>query len=234
MEAIPAIDLMGGRCVQLVGGDPATKKDFGNPFDRIRQFVKAGASTIHVIDLDATLGLGSNLDTVKSLIDDVDADFEFGGGIRSVDAAKQVLETLGKRCKVILGTLAVSDYPGFEALKQLRIYRRRLIVSVDSKGGYVAVNGWQKKSTITPHQLMEKTRDLCWGYLFTNVDVEGKMQGIDTDYMREVVGSTEKPVIVSGGISSQKDLEALEESNAWGAVIGKALYEGVLNIEEIF
>lgn len=233
MEVIPAIDLMSGRCVQLVGGRPDTKKDFGDPTERALEWVAHGARRLHIVDLDATLGLGDNLDTVLKVKRSCGVPVQFGGGIRSVDTALNILEELGEEDRIILGTLAVSEYPTFNTLHVLDEYADRLIISVDSRGGNVAVKGWTQKSALTATQLMEASSGLVWGFLYTDVDVEGQMKGINRERVREVVGASGKPVIVSGGITTKGDVEACESAGAWGVVLGKALYEGKITLKEV-
>ncbi len=233
MKIIPAIDLMAGRCVQLVGGDPDTKKDFGDPVKRAQRWVDGGADMLHVVDLDATLGLGDNLGVVSEIRRAVEVPIEFGGGIRSVEKAVEVLAALGPYDKIIVGTMAVSDYPMFRRLEMLSDYKYRVIVSVDSKGGFVAVKGWQEKSELGAGQLIRSCEDLVWGFLFTNVDVEGRMMGVDESVIKEVVSVTKRPVIVSGGITTVDDVRCCERAGAWGVVLGKALYEGRITLEEL-
>lgn len=232
MQVIPAIDLMGGECVQLVGGRPETRKNYGNPLDYADKWVSAGAKCLHVVDLDATLGLGDNLDAALKLRK-AGVPIQFGGGIRSLEKAKRVLDSLSEKDRIIMGSLAVKEYPGFQALKQLIADRDRIIVAVDSKEGKVAVKGWQKKSELEASQVMAACEELVWGFLYTDVDVEGRMEGVNADGVRQVVEATSKPVIVSGGVSSEKDIEACESAGAWGVVLGKALYEGKIRLEDV-
>jgi phosphoribosylformimino-5-aminoimidazole carboxamide ribotide isomerase len=233
VEVIPAIDLMGGRCVQLVGGKPETKKDFGDPVEKALEWVDAGAKRLHVIDLDATLGIGDNLETALRVKRSCGVPIQFGGGIRSLGTALTLLEELDEDDRIIIGTLAVSEYPAFETLKRLDDYSGRLIVSVDSKGGYVALKGWTEKSALTAAQVMSACADHVWGFLYTDVDVEGQMKGINPKRVKDVVGASANPVIVSGGISSPDDIQACRSAGAWGVVLGKALYEGRINLKEV-
>ncbi len=231
MEIIPAIDIMGGRCVQLVGGDPKTRKDYGDPVDVARKWTKDGAGMLHLIDLDATLGFGDNTSKIIEIKKACGIPCEVGGGIRSLDAAQKMLDALGEEDKIIVGTMAVSEYPDFTTIKKLE--RDRVIVSVDSKGGYVTIKGWTEKSKLKATQLMSALSDHVWGYLYTNVDVEGRMSGIDEDAVKDVISATEKPVIVSGGITSKEDVTACDNAGAWGVVLGKALYESKISLKEL-
>ena len=234
MQIIPAIDIMGGRCVQLVGGRPDTRKDFGDPVKKALEWKKAGAKMLHIVDLDATLGEGNNFGLAMKLRRAAGLPVEFGGGIRSLEAARSALDALKPEDRIIIGTLAVGEYPGFKTLKALAEHRDRIIVAVDSKGGYVTVKGWTEDSRLKTADLMKACGRYVWGFLYTNVDVEGRMEGIDSGAVKAVIDATDKPVIVSGGISSKADVEACGKAGAWGIVLGKALYEGKVRPEEVF
>jgi phosphoribosylformimino-5-aminoimidazole carboxamide ribotide isomerase len=233
MEILPAIDVMGGKCVQLVGGRPETKKDYGSPIDKALEWKSKGANMLHIVDLDATLGTGSNFDVARGVKNASGLPVEFGGGLRSIDDALRALRGLGSEDRIILGTLAVSEYPDFKTLKALGDYKDRIIVSVDSMDGFVAMKGWTQKSKLKADELMSACVDLVWGFLYTNVDVEGQMRGINKNHVEYVLKATRKPVIVSGGISRKADVEACRKAGAWGVVLGKALYEGKMELEDV-
>ncbi len=231
MKIIPAVDILDGRCAQLVGGMPGTEKFYGNPVELALKWESAGAEFLHVVDLDATLGRGSNTDSIISIKKSVKIPIHLGGGIRDFKSAKGFLDIGIDR--IILGTLAVRDYfDDFEVLKKLRneFGGDRLMVALDSKNGNVVVKGWREKTELNAVEFAKNLEDIVWGFLYTDVDVEGRMSGINLMGIREIVQSTKLPVIVSGGISSSGDLEKLEEIGAWGAVLGKALYEGKIGL----
>jgi len=233
MEVIPAIDIMGGRCVQLVGGRPDTKKEYGTPVEKALKWKKNGARMLHVVDLDATLGKGNNFGEVMKVKRETRLPIEFGGGIGGLEAAKKVLNALSSGDRIIVGTLAVNEYPRFETLKELGDYCERVIVSVDSRGDYVTTKGWTEDSRLKTVDLMKAAVPYVWGFLYTNVDVEGKMEGVDGERVKKVVGSIYKPVIVSGGVSTKEDIETCKSAGAWGVVLGKALYEGKVKLEDV-
>ena len=233
MMIIPAIDIMDKECVQLVGGDPDTRKFYGNPVEIALEFKNLGAKILHVIDLDAALGTGDNLETVLRICRVTELPIHFGGGIRDIEKARLLLNSGIDR--IILGTLAVRDYLSeFTILKKLRseFGRDRIIVALDSRGGNIVIKGWQETTSIPTIEFMKKFNHLVWGFLYTDVDLEGKMRGINIRRIREIIKSTRLPIIVSGGISSDSDIRKLEKIGAWGVVLGRALYEGRINLRD--
>jgi len=226
MIIIPAVDIMNGNCVQLVGGIPGTEKVYGDPVEIAKRWVSKGADILHVIDLDAALSRGENTDIVLKIVKSVGVPIQFGGGIRSMEKAEFLLNSGIDR--IILGTLAINDY--FEEFKILRELNKKfgnkIIAAVDSKRGGVVFKGWQEKTELKAVEFINKAEELVWGFLYTDVDVEGRMQGINPEMINEIVRATDKPVIISGGISSEKDIKILNSMGAWGIVLGKALYEG--------
>ncbi len=234
MKIIPAIDILDGRCAQLVGGKLGTEKFYGNPLETALNWESAGAELLHVVDLNATLGKGNNTDSLISIKKSVKIPIHFGGGIRNFESAKGFLDSGIDR--IILGTLAVHDYfNNFKVLRKLNdeFGRDRIIIALDSKNGNIVVKGWQEKTELNAVEFARNLEDIVWGLLYTDVDVEGRMSGINPEKIKEIVKSTKLPVIVSGGISSYRDIEKLKEFGAWGAVLGKALYEGKIRIERV-
>lgn len=231
MKIIPAVDIMDGECVQLVGGNPDTKKSYGNPVDMAKRWVSQGAKMLHVVDLDAALGRGDNTETVMNIAHSVDVPIQLGGGIRSMEKAEFLLNSdIGR---IILGTLAINDYFNeFKILKELnQNFGDRVIAAVDSKDGNMVVKGWQEKTKLKAQDFMKKAEGLVWGFLYTDVNVEGRMEGINISSIETVLSSTKKPVIVSGGISTENDIKSLNNAGVWGIVLGKALYEGRIKLE---
>jgi phosphoribosylformimino-5-aminoimidazole carboxamide ribotide isomerase len=233
-NVIPAIDIMNNRCVQLVGGSPETRIDYGNPVEKAKIWCKLGAKILHVVDLDAALGLGENFKTVVNIKEATGLPIHFGGGIRSVKAAENALNKLGHEDRIILGTLAVNDYPENKTLKHLneKYGEDRVIVAVDSRHGLVSVKGWTEESKLRAVDLMEACEDQVWGFLYTDVDVEGRMHGIRAETVREIASGTGRPVIVAGGVSSKLDVEVVRDAGAWGVVLGKALYEDKISLSD--
>lgn len=226
MQIIPAVDILYGQCAQLVGGKLGTEKFYGDPVDIAMKWADIGAKSIHVIDLDATLSTGgNNLEIANEIKQETGAIIQFGGGIRTVDDAKKILASDIDR--IIIGTLMFDRADCLDELES-----ERIIVAIDSKKDEVVIKGWQESTGIKPTELIKKVEDQVWGFLYTNVDVEGRMEGPDLKKIEEVVDATKKPVIVSGGISSFIDISVLDDAGAWGVVIGKALYEGKIKLED--
>ena len=234
MRIIPAIDIKDGKCTQLIGGMPGTETFYGDPVFVAKKWESLGSEILHVIDLDSTLGSGNNTEKLLEIKNSVNIPIQFGGGIRTIGAAREFLEYGIER--IILGTLAISDYlNNFEIINELRdeFGPDRIIVALDSKKGNIVVKGWQEKTELKAHEFVRNFEGLIWGFLYTDVDVEGKMMGINLKRTKRVVESTHLPVIVSGGISSAGDIEDLKEISTWGVVLGKALYEGKIDFEFI-
>ena len=241
MKIIPAVDIRNGKCAQLVGGAPGTEKFYGDPLNVAKKWVSMGAEMLHLIDLDAALGQGENYEKIAQIREKTKVPIELGGGIRDLESCERALDTGIDR--IILGTLVFEDYKNnFKILRKLgeKYGTGRVIVSVDSKDGLVVIKGWQSATGMEPDKFIEKFTDdfikkfnskLIWGFLFTNVDVEGQMKGINLDIIEKVVSSSSLPVIVSGGISSTGDLREIKKTGAFGVVIGKALYEGKIDVK---
>jgi len=216
---IPSIDLMNGKAVQLKQGKEKILER-KNVLELAKEFSKYGE--IAVIDLDAALGKGNNLELIKKICKI--ADCRVGGGIRTIEKANEILQAGAK--KIIIGTKATPDF-----LKQLP--KDRLIVAVDSKDGYVVTKGWTEKTKQKPEELIKKLEAYCSGFLFTNVDKEGLMQGIDFKAIKKLRALTKNNLTVAGGISSISDIKKLEDLGA-DSQLGMALYKGKIRLDDTF
>ena len=234
MKIIPAVDIKDGKCTQLVGGKLGTEKFYGSPVESAMRWEERGAEILHVIDLDAALGTGSNLNEIIEIKNSTNIPVQVGGGIRKYEDAKKLLEA--GIDKIIAGTFAHEDY--FNDLKNLKklknkFGKERLIVAVDSKKGKVVIRGWQQSSDFFASEFVKNFEEVAWGFLYTDVDVEGRMKGVNLSGIKKVVSATELPVIVSGGISSAEDIKNIKEAGAYGVVLGKALYEEKILFEDL-
>ena len=229
-EVIPAVDVQDGEVVQLVQGERGTEKTYGDPVEAAQRWIDAGAETLHLVDLDGAFeGERKNAEAIDAVVDEVDVPTQLGGGIRTAADALEILEYGVDR--VILGTAAVEN-PGIVA-EISEEYPGSVVVSLDAKDGEVVVEGWTESAGITPAEAAERYEDLgAAAILFTNVDVEGQLEGVATDPVRELVEATDVPVIASGGVATLDDVRALRETGAAAVVVGSALYEGNFTLEE--
>jgi phosphoribosylformimino-5-aminoimidazole carboxamide ribotide isomerase len=221
---IPSVDIMQGVCVQMVGGKVGTEIKYGDPMDQAMRWVSEGALCLHVVDLDAAMGGGDNLVKIAELVAGTSVQVQVGGGIRNLERAFEMLGIGAER--VILGTAAVKDENFVKALVGV-VGGARVMAAVDSRGGAVLVEGWKKKTGVSPVELAQRLERLGVGSLiFTSVDVEGSMEGGAAEETEEIAEAVKIPVIASGGVGSLDDIWELKEAGAAGVVIGKALYEG--------
>jgi phosphoribosylformimino-5-aminoimidazole carboxamide ribotide isomerase len=225
---IPCIDLMDGKVVQLVQGREKVLE--GKSLDEMLEMF-AGFPQIQVIDLDAALGRGSNGELVSYLARH--AGIRAGGGVRTVERARELLEQ--GACRVIVGTAAFSsDGPNRAFLTSLvnAIGRERLTIALDSKGGKIMVKGWREATDHTALEMMAQLETFCSGFLCTYVDKEGMMQGTDLDWFGSLRKATRGELIAAGGITTMEDVRTLHAQNIHCA-IGMSIYTGRLDLAEL-
>ncbi|QGN07676.1 1-(5-phosphoribosyl)-5-[(5-phosphoribosylamino)methylideneamino] imidazole-4-carboxamide isomerase [Halorhabdus sp. CBA1104] len=229
-EIIPAVDMQDGEVVQLVGGERGTGKTYGEPVAAAKRWVEAGADTLHVVDLDGAFeGERHNAPAIEAIIDAVDVDIQLGGGIRTAEDARALLDTGVDR--VILGTAAVENPEIVAGISET--HPGSVLVSLDASDGEVVVSGWTEGTGLDPAEAAQRYADLgAGGILFTDVDVEGKLDGVRTGPVERVVEAVDLPVIASGGVASIADVRALEGAGAAAVVVGSALYEGSFTLGE--
>ena len=228
MILFPAIDLKDGRCVRLKRGLMAEATIFNeSPADQARLFRQAGFKWLHCVDLDgAFAGRSANGDAVRAIRSAIDLPIQLGGGIRDMAAVEAWIEAGITR--VILGTAALMNP---DLVKDAaRIFPGRIVVAADAKGGKVATEGWANVSELTPADLGRRFEDAgVAAILFTDVDGDGMLQGVNIQATASLARAVRIPVIASGGVGSLADIEALvaaNEPNIEGVVIGRALYDG--------
>ncbi|MEF8780549.1 MAG: 1-(5-phosphoribosyl)-5-[(5-phosphoribosylamino)methylideneamino]imidazole-4-carboxamide isomerase [Haloferacaceae archaeon] len=239
-EVVPAVDVQDGEVVQLVQGERGTGKRYGDPVAAARQWVDAGASTLHLVDLDGAFeGERVNAGAIEAIVEAVGAEdgpagadpveVQVGGGIRTAADARDLLE-LGVD-RVILGTAAVEDPPVVEEISAT--HPGRVMVSLDAKGGEVVVSGWTEATGLDPAEAAERYEELGAGaILFTDVDVEGQLEGVNAELVSRVADAVDVPVVASGGVASVSDVRKLNEAGAAAVVVGTALYEGTFTLSE--
>ncbi|HQD24981.1 MULTISPECIES: 1-(5-phosphoribosyl)-5-[(5-phosphoribosylamino)methylideneamino]imidazole-4-carboxamide isomerase [Methanoculleus] len=231
MEIYPAVDILDGRCVQLVQGRPEAATVYGEPAAWAYRWLDEGADGIHIVNLDGAFGQAQkNADLIRSFIRETSAFVELGGGIRSVEDAAGWLDTGVDR--VILSTLAVREPETIRTLAE-EFGSERIMAGIDARGGEVMIEGW-KRPAGSYLAWAERFENLGAGaLLYTNVDVEGLQGGIAVAPVADLLARTKVPVVVSGGISSPADVRALRAIGAAGAVIGSALYAGKVRLSEL-
>jgi phosphoribosylformimino-5-aminoimidazole carboxamide ribotide isomerase len=229
--AVPAVDLKGGRCVQLVGGRPEDERvSLPAPASVARRWWNLGFRHLHVVDLDAALGTGDNRDRIADVLAATDADVQVGGGVRDHERAEELLGVGVDR--IVVGTRAIDDRAWLESLAAR--HPDRVVVAADIRDGVVLRKGWTEGSSLEIGAFLESLDDLALaGVLCTDVGREGRLQGIDADAMRRVIRISPHPVWISGGVTTMEDLALLESAGAHGAVLGMALYTGALRPTEV-
>lgn len=233
MLVIPAIDLMNGKVVRLTRGDPATVKyyeQWGTPVQVALKWKVEGAKRLHIIDLDATFGLGNNLQVIKEIAEAVALPIQVGGGIRTVETAEKILSA--GISYVILGTLAFTE-PTSIARIRAKFRPESVIVAMDNINGRVRVDGWKTGTGFTIWDALEKFSKLgVTAFLITSIAQDGMLQGPDLETLSEASTFPGVNVVAAGGIGSLGDLVALNQVGIESVVVGKALYEGKFTLKE--
>ena len=229
---IPAVDILNGRVVQLVGGKPGTEQIIlPDPLEVAVNWQRLGAPLVHVIDLDGALGKGGNPTLIKMMLDTLRVPIQVGGGVRSTAMVEQYLDWGAAR--IIVGTKAISDTNWLEDICDA--HPDRIILALDVAKGKIQVKGWQESAKLTLEHMFDLIRELpLAAVLHTDVDVEGKAQGINPPEVRSFIEHCPHKVIASGGIKGMEDIRTLEGLGAYAAVAGIALYTGRLNPNEVW
>jgi phosphoribosylformimino-5-aminoimidazole carboxamide ribotide isomerase len=232
MKVIPAIDILDHQVVQLVGGVPGTEQvKLPDPLLSAKGWQDQGAPMLHVIDLDAALERGNNVQTLRDIVRAARVPVQVGGGIRTSATAQYLLDCGAAR--VIVGTKAIKEPKWLEELALKN--PGRVVLALDVKGGNVQVRGWKEDASLSLPQMFSIIKPLpLAGVLFTNVDVEGQCKGIDVMAVRRFVSACPHPVIASGGVTDMNDIAELEACGVPEAVVGLALYTGKLNANQLW
>lgn len=230
MIIFPAIDIINGKCVRLKQGQYDKITIFSDdPVQMAIQFRNAGAKYLHVVDLDGARGDGSNREIIRNIVQAVDIPVQTGGGIRTMADIDEVLGFGVSR--VIIGTSAVRD-PEFvtEAVKK---YGDRIVVGIDARDGYVAIEGWEKTSGYKALDFASKMESLgVKTIVYTDINTDGMLAGPNLFAMEEMVKRVKMDVIASGGVSSLKDILKLKETGVAGVIVGKAIYTGDVDLKQ--
>lgn len=232
-NVIPAIDIIGGRCVRLTQGDYGKETVYSdNPVEVAKRFEAAGASRLHLVDLEgAKASFPKNLDVLRSITRETGLKVEFGGGVKSKEALDDVLAAGAEY--VICGSVAFTD-PGIFK-EWLKSYGDRIVLGLDLKGGLVATHGWKETVPLSAVQALESFEGLVRQAIVTEVSRDGMLQGVNLEFYSGLQQRfSEVDIIVSGGVSSYEDLVELKKSGLRSAIVGKAIYEGRVRLEDLF
>ncbi len=229
-EVVPAVDVRDGRVVQLVGGERGTGREYGDPVAAAERWVDAGAETLHLVDLDGAFeGERANADALAAVVDAVEADVQVGGGIRTTADARALLDSGVDR--VVLGTAAVEEPAIVGRIEDT--HPGSVMVSLDASDGEVVVSGWTEGTGLDPAAAAARFEAAgAAGVLFTDVDVEGRLEGVRAGPVERVVDAVSIPVVASGGVATLGDVRTLAEAGAAAVVVGTALYEGRFTLRE--
>tara|TARA_Y100000590_G_scaffold151579_1_gene174176 strand:+ start:734 stop:1453 length:720 start_codon:yes stop_codon:yes gene_type:complete len=235
MKIIPAIDLMNGDVVRLYKGDPNQKIIYSNdPVQIAKKWEGFGADMIHLVDLDATLGLGDNYETLKEICQNISIPVQVAGGLRDIT---KIANTLDFAERVVIGTLAIqlkqSEQESILLEMISQFGKDRLVISIDHVNGEIVTHGWQKNTGLKLEDVTNEFVKLGFSeFLTTNVSKDGTLEGPDIVSLEQVCKISGPNIIASGGISKLDDVQEIKKCNPYGVILGKALYEGLIGIKE--
>ncbi|NIP38276.1 MAG: 1-(5-phosphoribosyl)-5-[(5-phosphoribosylamino)methylideneamino]imidazole-4-carboxamide isomerase [Candidatus Dadabacteria bacterium] len=234
MQIIPAIDLKDGNCVRLLKGEEGSETIFStSPVEQAKKWESCGAATLHLVDLDgAFTGSPKNREVIKKIVKAISCEVQLGGGIRELGTIDYYISSGVSR--IILGTAAFKDPDLLKSACDK--YPGRIAVGLDTKGGRIAIKGWKETIDDSTEQVLKDLENIGVSMIInTNVDRDGTLEGIDTDSVKEFLDSSPVPVIASGGISTDIDLENLNNlnsNNLYGAILGKSIYQGTIDLKK--
>lgn len=230
MQIWPAIDLRGGKCVRLQQGDYDRETVFSDdPVAQAKQWADSGAKYLHLVDLDgARDGSLSNRDSIAAIARDTDMVTEVGGGIRTEETIRELIEIGIDR--LVIGTQAIKRPDWFGEMCQK--YPNRLVLGIDARGGQVATDGWLETSETSAIDLAKQFAEQpIAAIIYTDIETDGMLKGPNLAEMRSMSKATNIPVVASGGVTTLEDVAALAEIPVAGAIVGRALYEGSLKLD---
>ncbi len=228
---LPAVDVADGQAVRLVQGEAGSETTYGDPLDAALAWQEGGAEWVHLVDLDAAFGRGSNRDLLARVVRSLDIAVELSGGIRDDDSLDAALATGAAR--VNLGTAALED-PDWVRSAIARV-GDKIAIGLDVRGTTLAARGWTQEGGELFEVLERLDRDGCARYVVTDVRRDGTLTGPNLELLRRVCAATDRPVVASGGVSSLDDLRVLAglvDAGVEGAIVGKALYAGAFTLPE--
>lgn len=231
LTLLPAVDVVDGQAVRLTQGEAGSETGYGDPLAAARAWVEAGAEWIHLVDLDAAFGRGSNAELLERIVGELEVNVELSGGIRDDGTLRRALASGAAR--VNLGTAALED-PAWTA-RAIAEHGARIAVGLDVRGTTLAARGWTREGGDLWEVLARLDADGCARYVVTDVTKDGTLRGPNLELLRAVCERTSAPVVASGGVSTLEDIRALRglvEAGVEGAIVGKALYAGQFTLAE--
>jgi len=228
---LPAVDVKDGKAVRLVQGELQRETSYGEPLAAALDFQNAGAEWLHLVDLDAAFGRGSNHEMLSEVVGKLDIKVELSGGIRDDESLERALATGCAR--INLGTAALENPEWTSSV--IKKYGERIAVGLDVRGHTLAARGWTQEGGDLFETLERLDRDGCSRYVVTDVAKDGTMQGPNLTLLKEVASATKAPIIASGGVSTLEDIRVLRELTSIGiegSIVGKALYAGAFTLQE--
>ncbi len=232
LDILPAIDVKEGSAIRLVKGELDKQSKYGNPLEIAAEFVAAGASWIHLVDLDAAFGLGNNFEVLASVIKSVDIKIELSGGIRDDESLERALSTGCSR--INLGTAALEQEEWTESV--IKKHGDKIAVGLDVRGRELSARGWTKSGGDLFQAITRLDKAGCARYVLTDITRDGTLTGPNLELLKEVTSFTKTPIVASGGISSLTDVKALTQltnQGVEGVIIGKALYAGAFTLAQV-
>ncbi|ABD40671.1 1-(5-phosphoribosyl)-5-[(5-phosphoribosylamino)methylideneamino] imidazole-4-carboxamide isomerase [Methanospirillum hungatei JF-1] len=230
MIVFPAVDILGGRCVQLVQGKRETATSYGDPLLCAESWINQGAEALHIVNLDGAFGSSKlNAEKITDVIIRTGVKTQLGGGIRSLDDARSWLDCGVDR--IIISTFAADDPECLTILSE-EYGSDRIMAGVDARAGEMVTHGWERPAGDFLEWADLFIRKGAGSLLYTNVSVEGLCNGIDPKPIRDLLSTVSVPVVVAGGITSPSDIKILKEADAAGVVLGSALYSGKITLQE--
>jgi phosphoribosylformimino-5-aminoimidazole carboxamide ribotide isomerase len=233
MELFPAIDLRDGKVVRLYQGDYDRQTTYAaDPVAQAQSFAEAGASFVHVVDLDAArTGKLTHFAVLREICAKTSLTVQFGGGVRDEQTIRQLIDVGVQR--IVLGTAALADWSWFDEIAHFSTLANKLVLGLDAKAGKLAVCGWEMTTQATPLQIAAKVSD--WplaGIVYTDIAVDGTLAGPNVETTGQLAQSTEVPVIASGGVGTLEHLYQIASLPLFGVIVGRALYENVFTIPQ--
>lgn len=232
LDILPAIDVKEGSAIRLVQGELDKQSKYGDPLEIAAEFVAAGASWIHLVDLDAAFGLGNNFEVLASVIKSVDIKIELSGGIRDDESLERALSTGCAR--INLGTAALEQEEWTESV--IKKHGDKIAVGLDVRGRELSARGWTKSGGDLFEAITRLDKAGCARYVLTDITRDGTLTGPNLELLKEVTSFTKTPIVASGGISSLTDVKALTQltnQGVEGVIIGKALYAGAFTLAQV-